>query len=91
VRREVDKTALDQRFDRIEDAIAAMRSEFRAEFRDLRGEFQDLRGEFSGLRGEFSGLRGEFSGLQSRLIQIGFGLVGVLITALVAVSLVAFG
>ncbi len=33
---------------------------------------------------ELRGLRSDFSDLQGRLVQIGFGLVGVLITAMVA-------
>jgi DNA anti-recombination protein RmuC len=46
--------------------------------------FDRLHDDLGGIRDEIRGLRGDFSTLQDRLMQIGFGLVGVLITALVA-------
>jgi DNA anti-recombination protein RmuC len=46
--------------------------------------FDRLHDDLGGIRDEIRGLRGDFSTLQDRLVQIGFGLVGVLITALVA-------
>jgi hypothetical protein len=46
--------------------------------------FDRLHDDLGGIRDEIRGLRGDFSSLQDRLVQIGFGLVGVLITALVA-------
>jgi DNA anti-recombination protein RmuC len=46
--------------------------------------FERLHDDLGGIRDEIRGLRGDFSSLQDRLVQIGFGLVGVLITALVA-------
>lgn len=50
--------------------------------------FEMLRDEIRGLRSdnreEFAALRADFSALQRQLAQIGFGLVGVLIGAMVA-------
>ena len=43
-----------------------------------------LHDDLGGIRDELRGPRGDFSSLQDRLVQIGFGLVSVLIAALVA-------
>ncbi len=43
-------------------------------------------GELEGIRQEIRGLRSDFASLQDRLVQIGFGLVGVLTAALVALT-----
>jgi hypothetical protein len=50
--------------------------------------FEMLREEMRGLREDnrqqFAALRADFSALQRQLVQIGFGLVGVLIAAMMA-------
>jgi hypothetical protein len=46
--------------------------------------FDRLHDDLGGIRDEIVGLRGDFSSLQDRLVQIGFGLVGVLIAAMAA-------
>lgn len=51
----------------------------------LHDDLGGLREEMRGLRSDFSSLRSDFSSLQDRLVQIGFGLVFVLASALVAV------
>lgn len=46
--------------------------------------FDLLHSDLSGLREEMRGVRSDLSSFQDRLVQIGFGLVGVLIAAMVA-------
>ena len=54
--------------------------------------FDMLRDEIQGLRADnreqFAALRADFSALQRQLVQIGFGLVGVLLSAMVALIVV---
>jgi hypothetical protein len=63
-------TAVDTAFDRLHDDLGGVREELHG----MRSEFTE----------ELRGLRSDFSSLQDRLVQIGFGLVAVLISALVA-------
>ena len=70
---------MDQTFARIDASLQDVRDEVRALRGDLGDEVRGLRGD---LRDEVRALRGDFSALQDRLVQIGFGLVGVLIAAL---------
>ncbi len=51
---------------------------------DIENTFNRLHDDLGGIRDEIRGLRSDFSLLQDRLVQIGFGLVFVLITALIA-------
>ena len=57
---------VDQRFDRVEAELGAMRFEMRSEFTAVRGEIAGLRtelaGEIEGVRGEIAGLRKEVAG-----------------------------
>jgi DNA anti-recombination protein RmuC len=46
--------------------------------------FDRLHDDLGGIRDELRGLRGDFSRLQGRLVQIGSGLVGGLVTAMIA-------
>jgi hypothetical protein len=73
--------AIDNTYERLHDDLGGIREEIRG----LRADFSD---EFRGLRSDLSdeirGLRSDFSSLQDRLLQIGFGLVGVLSAALIA-------
>jgi len=64
--------------DRIGERMEAIDSTFDM----LRDEVQGLREDN---RQQFAGLRTDFSALQRQLVQIGFGLVGVLIAAMLAV------
>ena len=54
-------------------------------FNMLRDEIQGLRADN---REQFAALRADFSALQRQLVQIGFGLVGVLLSAMVALVVV---
>lgn len=67
--------SIDRSFDRIGDELAAFRMEMREEMRGLRED----------LTSEMRGLRSDFATLQRQLIQIGFGMVGILLAALCAV------
>lgn len=67
------------------DAIDTTLTELRAE---MRGGFADVRAEIGGLRtemrDELGALRADFAAFQGRMATIGFTLVGVLITSMVA-------
>lgn len=63
--------------ERIDEKMAAIDSTFDM----LRREIQGLREDN---REQFAALRTDFSALQRQLVQIGFGLVGVLVAAMVA-------
>jgi hypothetical protein len=66
--------------ERLDERMTAIDQTFERIFDELGGIRDDIRG----LRGEISSLRGDIASVQDRLIQIGFGLAGVLITALIA-------
>lgn len=80
--------AIDSTFDMQRGELRALREETRQEFvamrEDNREQFGALRTDFAGLRTDFAGLRTDFAALQRQLTQIGFGLVGVLAAAMVA-------
>ena len=69
---------------RLDDKMGVIDSTFEM----LRDEMHGLREEMRGLRTDISSeireLRSDFSSLQTTLAQIGFGLVGVLLAAMVA-------
>ena len=46
--------------------------------------FEMMRDEMHGLREEMRGMRADFTALQATLVQIGFGMVGVLLAAMIA-------
>ena len=50
-------------------------------------KFDRIFGELALMRQEIAGLRSDFSNFQDRMIQVGFGLVAVLIAALTTVVL----
>lgn len=70
--------------ERLDEKMGAIDSTFEM----LRDEMHGLRQEMRGLRSDFSSemrdLRSDFTALQTTLVQIGFGLVGVLLAAMVA-------
>ncbi len=70
--------------ERVDEKMASIDRTFDMLRDELRGLREDNREQFSGLRSDFSGLRSDVTGLQDRLLQIGFGLVGVLLAAMVA-------
>jgi hypothetical protein len=74
-------TAVDQTFKMLHGEMMGLRSEMRALRSDMGTEIRELRSEVSG---EIRELRSDFYSLQSRLVQIGFGMVGVLLAALIA-------
>ena len=63
-------TAVDQRFDRLDRKIDDLRDEMRAGFAEMRAEMAALRADFNSLR--------------NVLIQVAFGLAGVLTAGIVA-------
>ncbi len=63
--------------ERIDEKMAAIDNTFGM----LRDELHGLREDN---REQFAGLRSDMTALQDRLVQIGFGLVGVLLAAMVA-------
>lgn len=78
--------AIDSTFDMLRDEIRGFREDTREELRGLR---EDNRQQFSALHSDMRDLRGDFASLQGRLVQIGFGMVGVLIASMVALILAA--
>lgn len=87
--------AIDSTFDMLRDEIRGFREDTREELRglrednreELRGLREDNRQQFSALHSDMRDLRGDFASLQGRLVQIGFGMVGVLIASMVALIL----
>ena len=63
-------TTLDSRF----ELLHAEMREMRADMRDMRAEARELRAE----------MHADFASLQRQLAQIGWGMVGVLVTAMIA-------
>jgi ribosomal protein L29 len=72
---------IDSTFEMLRDEMQGMRRDLREELQGLRTE---IRAETQGLRGEMRELRHDFTALQTTLVQIGFGMVGVLLAAMVA-------
>ena len=68
---------LDDAFSHLAQSIDQLRVE-------MRSELSGLRGDVGALRADVVDLRNDFSGFKTALIQVGFGLVGVLLAALVA-------
>lgn len=75
--------------ERLDDLSAYMKTEFaelRADLRSVRGEIGSVRGELGEVREELGELRGEMNAkfdALNRTLQIGFGLVGTFLVALV--------
>ena len=63
--------------ERLDDKMDGIDSTFEM----LRDEMHGMRTE---MREEMQGLRSDFTALQATLVQIGFGLVGVLLAAMIA-------
>jgi hypothetical protein len=72
---------IDSTFEMLRDEMQGFRTEMRDDMRGLREEMQGLRSDLSA---EMRDLRSDFTALQTTLVQIGFGLVGVLLAAMVA-------
>lgn len=69
---------------RLDEKMGAIDSTFDMLRDEIRGLREDNRQQFSALHADLRDLRADFSWLQGRLVQIGFGLVGGLIAAMVA-------
>ena len=70
-------TSIDQNFGLIRDELAGMRTEFRA-------ELAGMRTEIGAVRADVGALRADFGTFQGRMALIGFTLVGVLTTTMIA-------
>ena len=77
-------TGIDSTFEMLRDEMQGLRADNREQSTSLQQELRDLRGDVGDLRGEMRDLRGDFFSLQGRLVQIGFGLVGTLLAAMIA-------
>ncbi len=73
----------DERLDERMAAIDDTSDRIFAEFAAVRQELRDFRSEF---KTEMRELRGDFNRFQDRMVQIGFGLLGVTIASLTAVA-----
>ncbi len=78
-------TWTDERISEKMDSIDSTFNMLRDEIQGLRA---DNREQFAALRTDFSAMRADLSALQRQLVQIGFGLVGVLLSAMVALIVV---
>lgn len=78
-------TWTDERISEKMDSIDSTFNMLRDEIQGLRA---DNREQFAALRADFSAMRADLSALQRQLVQIGFGLVGVLLSAMVALIVV---
>jgi hypothetical protein len=72
---------LDDKMGAIDATHEMLREEMQGMRRELREEVGGLRRE---VREEIGGLRRDFAALQTTLVQIGFGMVGVLLAAMIA-------
>jgi len=72
--------------DRIDEKMTVIDNAFGMLRDELHGLREDNCEQFGALRDEVRDLRGDFSSFQGRLVQIGFGMVGVLLAAMVALS-----
>lgn len=76
---------IDSTFEMLRDEMHGMRTELREEMQGLRSDFtSEMRVLRSDFTSEMRGLRSDFTALQTTLVQIGFGLVGVLLAAMAA-------
>ncbi len=73
---------VDQRFDRVEASIEALRTELRTEIRESNAELRaEIRRGNAELRGEIAVLHARFDAMQQTIMRIGAGLIGTLIAA----------
>jgi predicted RNase H-like nuclease (RuvC/YqgF family) len=82
--------SIDRTLGLLQDDVSGLRSELGEFRREVREDLRALRADFSSemqhMRSEFAAemrlLRSDVTSVQDRLVQIGFGLVGVLVVAL---------
>ena len=74
--------------ERVSEKMGSIDSTFDMLREEIQGLRADNREQFTALRADFSAMRGDLSALQRQLVQIGFGLVGVLLSAMVALIVV---
>ncbi len=70
--------------ERIDEKMNSIDSTFDMLRDELHGLREDNREQFGALRSDITGMRSDFASPQGRLVQVGFGLVGVLLAAMVA-------
>ena len=75
---------ISEKMDSIDSTFNMLREEIQGLRADNREQFAALRADSSAMRGDLATMRGDISALQRLLVQIGFGLVGVLLSAMVA-------
>jgi hypothetical protein len=91
---------LDDLNKKVDDGFHEMRAEFRAlrgsvtdEFHavrgEMKGEFQavrdEMRGEFQAVRGEIQGVRNEVAAMNRNLIQLTWGLIGMMLVGFLGI------
>lgn len=80
--------SIDSTFDMLRDEIRGLREDNREQFAAIQQQFLTSNQQFGALHAslhdDLRDLRGGFSALQGRLVQVGFGLVGVLLAAMIA-------
>ncbi len=77
--------AIDSTFEMLRDEMHGLRRDMHEEMQGLRHDMrEEMRGLRSDLASEIRDLRSDFNALQATLVQIGFGLVGVLLAAMIA-------
>jgi hypothetical protein len=83
----------DERLDdlnkKVDDGFSGMRTEFRALRGEMTGEFQAVRGEmkteFQAVRGEIQGVRDEIAAMNRNLIQLTWGLIGMMLVGFLGI------
>jgi uncharacterized protein (DUF3084 family) len=83
----------DERLDdlnkKVDDGFKEMREEFRALRGEVTGEFQTVRGEikteFQAVRGEIQGVRDEVAAMNRNLIQMTWGLIGMMLVGFLGI------
>jgi hypothetical protein len=72
----------DERLDDLNKKVDDGFSEMRTEFRALRGE---MTGEFQAVRGEIQGVREEVAAMNRNLIQLTWGLIGMMLVGFLGI------
>ena len=72
----------DERLDDLSKKVDVGFKEMRTEFRTLRGE---IAGEFQAARGEIQGVRDEVAAMNRNLIQLTWGLIGMMLVGFLGI------
>jgi hypothetical protein len=76
------ETWTDHRLDDLSKKVDNGFNEMRTEFRALRGE---ITGEFQAVRGEMQGIRDEVAAMNRNLIQLTWGLIGMMLVGFLGI------